>query len=160
MLWLPEQLEEIREDPINGDWLNGLIGFFRVSYQPNLLIGWISGLKARIMEQKSVEDVKRSVDKLIKMFLSKAVPDSKSIKRSQWNSNPHFRGSYVFYSLESDALNVSISNLAEPIKSSSGVPIIQFAGEGTSSHHFGHVHGAIETGWREAQRLIELYIKN
>lgn len=30
-----------------------------------------------------------------------------------------------------------------------------FAGEATSPHHFGAVHGAIETGWREADRIMK-----
>lgn len=77
--------------------------------------------------------------------------------RSTWHSNPHFRGSYSYYSLKSDALSASTTKLAEPIKSQSGTPVIQFAGEATSPHHFSTVHGAVETGWREAQRLIDLY---
>lgn len=82
LLWLPEQLKIVREDPINGDWLDGLIGFFRVSHQPNILCGWITGPRARIMEQKSEEDVKQGVCKILKMFLSKRwnVPNLKNIK--------------------------------------------------------------------------------
>lgn len=34
---------------------------------------------------------------------------------------------------------------------------ILFAGEATNPHHFSTVHGAIESGWREADRLIQLY---
>ena len=30
-----------------------------------------------------------------------------------------------------------------------------FAGEATHPRHFSTVHGAIETGWREADRIIE-----
>lgn len=33
--------------------------------------------------------------------------------------------------------------------------MILFAGEATNPRHFSAVHGAIETGWREADRLIE-----
>lgn len=31
--------------------------------------------------------------------------------------------------------------------------ILLFAGQATSQNHHSTVHGAIETGWREAQRL-------
>lgn len=159
LLWLPDQLKEISEDPINGDWLAAVISFNRVSSQPNMLCGWITGPEARIMEQKTDEDVKLGIDKIIKMFLSKkfTVPDIKSVKRSQWFSNPHFRGSYSYYSLKSDAVGATTSQLAEPIKNESGSPVIQFAGEATSKNHFSTVHGAIETGWREADRLIDIY---
>lgn len=45
----------------------------------------------------------------------------------------------------------------EPINDSNGKPVIQFGGEATNPIHYGSVHGAIETGWREADRLINLY---
>ena len=80
-----------------------------------------------------------------------------SFRRSKWYSNPNFRGSYSSYTLQSDALDVSAEKLAEPINTSNGRPLIQFAGEATNANHFGSVHGAIETGWREANRLIQLY---
>lgn len=77
--------------------------------------------------------------------------------RSKWYSNPNFRGSYSCYTLKAEALDASTQKLAEPIKNSNGKPVIQFAGEATSLKHFSCVHGAVETGWREADRLIELY---
>lgn len=69
MLWKPEQLKLCREDPINSEWLEGLIGFFRVNYQPNILCGWISGAMARKMEQIDIDDVKVGVEKIFHMFL-------------------------------------------------------------------------------------------
>lgn len=38
-------------------------------------------------------------------------------------------------------------------------PIIQFAGEATSDHYYSTVHGAVESGWREALRLAQFYGK-
>ncbi|XP_073846820.1 spermine oxidase-like [Musca autumnalis] len=36
-------------------------------------------------------------------------------------------------------------------------PILQFAGEATSRHYFSTVHGAVESGYREANRIINYY---
>lgn len=79
------------------------------------------------------------------------------IGRSRWYSNPHFRGSYSNITLKSDALAATTIKLAEPINDQNGKPILQFAGEATDQHYFSTVHGAIGSGWREAERLIDLY---
>lgn len=54
-------------------------------------------------------------------------------------------------------MNASAADLAEPILSENNRPILQFAGEATNDHHFSTVHGAIESGWREADRVISYY---
>lgn len=67
-LWERDQLKEINEDP-NGDWLKGIIGFYSVSFQPNVLCGWISGEAARQMELVSDVDFKSGVERVLRMFL-------------------------------------------------------------------------------------------
>lgn len=52
---------------------------------------------------------------------------------------------------------MTTEKLTEPIVNGMEEPIIQFAGEATNEKHYACVHGAIDTGWREADRLIELY---
>lgn len=59
--------------------------------------------------------------------------------------------------MRGDELQTSRADLAAPVLNARGEPVLQFAGEATESHHFATVNGAIETGWREAQRLIDLY---
>lgn len=82
LLWQPEESKIIRNDSVNGSWLEGLIGFYRVTFQPNILCGWITGPLARIMEQKSDEEVKAGVMKVIRMFLkSWNVPEPKALIR-------------------------------------------------------------------------------
>lgn len=83
ILWKLEQLKEVRDDPINGDWLEGLFGFYRFNpLQPNVLCGWIVGEKAQKMEQKSDADVKAGAEKILRMFLNKLdIPDAKIMIR-------------------------------------------------------------------------------
>lgn len=57
-------------------------------------------------------------------------------------------------------MNASNVDLAEPLLlTASQRPVIQFAGEATNEQHIASVHGAVESGWREADRLIEFYNK-
>lgn len=68
-LWKSDQLRKIREDPINGHWMSHIIGFYTVSFQPNILCGWITGEAARKMEEVSDEDVKIGIQYVLKLFL-------------------------------------------------------------------------------------------
>lgn len=69
ILWQPEQLKEIRADPVNGDWLEHILGFYPISYQPNILLGWIAGTATRKMEQVSDDDFNAGIRRILKMVL-------------------------------------------------------------------------------------------
>lgn len=77
--------------------------------------------------------------------------------RSKWGSNPHFCGSYAHVSIETENKKASADHLAEPLVSATGRQTVFFAGEATSRSKFSTVHGAIETGYREAERIINMY---
>lgn len=155
-LWLNEDLDEVRKSKYN--WIEDITGFYVVHSQPNILCGWLFGAKARQMEHSSDEDVIEACIFLLNKFLKRTdVPQPIAMKRSSWNKNPNFRGSYSFQPIRGEELNVTNADLATPLKSESGQLLVQFAGEATHDHYYSTVHGALETGWREAQRIIDLY---
>lgn len=50
------------------------------------------------------------------------------------------------------------AHLAKPVsRHTEGPPVLLFAGEATHDHYYSTVHGAIETGWREAHRIASFY---
>ncbi|XP_053680326.1 uncharacterized protein LOC128731244 [Anopheles nili] len=156
LIWNKADLEEVRKMP--DSWMEDVFGFYIVDYQPNVLCGWISGKHARRMERASDEDVRRACMFLLRKFMKGCtIPEPVRFQRTAWYSNPNFRGSYTFRSMTTDLLNTSASHLAIPLTNSCGMPVVQFAGEATHDHYFSTVHGAVETGWREANRLIDLY---
>lgn len=74
-----------------------------------------------------------------------------------WYTNPHFRGTYSYQTPKINKRNPSVEViLAEPIRNKENKPVLLFAGEATHSHFYSTVHGAIETGYREADRIIHL----
>lgn len=83
ILWKLEQLKEVREDPVNGDWLEGLYGCSTFnSLQANVLLFWISGHKAWKMEEKNDEDIKVGIEKILRMFLKQYnIPEIKAMIR-------------------------------------------------------------------------------
>lgn len=156
LLWNKDDLDKIRAS--KNSWMEDVFGFYIVDYQPNALCGWISGKNARRMERCSDEEVVKVCTFLLRKFLKNdAIPEPVKLKRTQWYSNPNFRGSYSFRSMTTDLLNTSAQHLALPLTNACGIPVVQFAGEATHNHYYSTVHGAIETGWREADRLVTLY---
>ncbi|CAF4913820.1 unnamed protein product [Pieris macdunnoughi] len=100
--------------------------------------------------------VKRKCMELLRKFMGKLydIPEPTGIIRSSWFSNPFTRGSYSY----ENRLTTQNANdrrlLAEPLRDTLGIPRLLFAGEATDSHHFSTAHGAVDSGHREAMRLI------
>jgi monoamine oxidase len=159
LLWTPKDSQEIRGT--ENAWLEDVFGFYKVDYQPNILCGWISGPSARVMEQLDDATIMKGCLWLFEKFLGSQMPwtKPKNILPSRWYSNKHFRGSYSFRSLTTDLLRTSAKDLAHPLHDSLGKPTLLFAGEATSDHYYSTVHGALESGRREAERLTEFYTR-
>lgn len=98
--------------------------------------------------------------------------------RSMWHSNKNFSGACYSGSLKSDPETVNPKKMAEPVgegkpvrvslhpflkisltilQTKLNLQVILFAGEATSPDRYSVVDGAIESGWREADRIIHLY---
>nr|CAD7574731.1 unnamed protein product [Timema californicum] len=207
-------------------WLQDVYGFHSIDSSSTVLLGWVIGRSARIMERLPETEVLDGCMELLHRFCGKAynipkaeqvtragyktnrrhiipkseqvtrrhiipkseqvtrrhiIPKSEQVtrqhiiskseqatrrtdntsflrpSRSIWGTNPHFLGCYSYRSVDSDVLGVSASQLASPVVNSQGKEVLLFAGEATSDHHYSTVHGAIETGFREADRLASLY---
>ncbi|XP_049811892.1 spermine oxidase [Schistocerca nitens] len=138
------------------NWLKEVFMFNTVDNHPLCLCGWIVGPEARKMELMSDTEVCDSLMSLLKHFLGKhfKVPYPEKILRSSWTANPHFRGSYSFRSLDTERYGTNAASLAKPISNTGGNQVLLFAGEATHDHYYSTVHGAIETGWREADRIL------
>lgn len=154
-LWVEKDLEELRCSEYF--WLESVFGFFRVSNQPRILAGWIIGPHGRYMETLTEAEVLRGIMWLFRKFFTFPIAEPINFLRTQWYTNPNFRGSYTFRSLLTDELRTGACDLAAPLTDTNGKPLVQFAGESTSTHYYSSVHGAVESGWREAQRLISYY---
>lgn len=173
LLWREEDLVDIRNT--SRAWLEDVFGFYRVSYQPRILAGWIINANGRHMETLPEDEVLAGCMYLFRRFLHWPIPEPLSFRTSAWYTNENFRGSYSFRSMETERLGTGASELAQPLtvvtmtppspardrampqQSRCDKPIVQFAGEATSEHYYSTVHGAVEAGWREAKRLADFY---
>ncbi|XP_034110936.2 spermine oxidase-like [Drosophila albomicans] len=157
-LWREQDLQELRGT--KRFWLESVGYFHIVLCQPRLLEGWIIGEHARYMETLPEEEVLEGLQWLFRKFLPFDMPQPKSFLRTQWHSNPNFRGSYSYRTTYADALRTGPWDLESPLGDVSGKPRLQFAGEASSKTHYSTVHGATETGWREADRLNAYYSRD
>uniref|UniRef100_A0A8D8W156 Spermine oxidase n=2 Tax=Cacopsylla melanoneura TaxID=428564 RepID=A0A8D8W156_9HEMI len=143
-------------------WVIDITGFYTNTEDPLTLLGWISGPSARYMETLTDTQVGIDTMKLLRHFFSNSsIPEPTRVVKSTWNSNPHFKGSYSSRSLKTERANTSQSELAKPVINTRGDRVaLMFAGEATNPTHYGTVHGAVETGWREADRIVNLRIRD
>ncbi|XP_075223796.1 peroxisomal N(1)-acetyl-spermine/spermidine oxidase-like isoform X3 [Lycorma delicatula] len=156
LLWRKQDLQNT--DFIQGDmnWVKDIFGFYIVDGADKLLCGWVVGESAHNMESYSDECVLEVCYKLLCKFLAghHNIPKPVAILRSRWHSDPYSSGSYSFRSVDSDHLDVSHGQLAEPLVNDSGRKVVFFAGEATHPYFFSTVHGAIETGFNQAENVI------
>jgi monoamine oxidase len=158
MIWTKNDLEAISRAP--NSWVKDISGFFRVSYQPNILFAFTYGETARKIETLTEAELLDGVKFLFGKFLVHHIKNytlPKKVIATNWFSRKNFRGSYSFRSIETDVFDTSAADLAEPIEDSSDVPRILFAGEATHSTLYTNAHGAVESGYREAQRIMKYY---
>lgn len=108
------------------------------------------------MESLTMDQVQADVMKLLNRFLGNMtafrnfVGSPINVIRSTWSTSPYVLGSYSYQTIASELSGVGPLNLARPV----GNNRVLFAGEATHEKYFSTVHGAIESGWREADRII------
>lgn len=107
-----------------------------------------SGKNAIEMEKMSDEQITQKIFGILKGIFKEA-QRPKVILTSRWHQDPHSLGAYSFPSNDSSWQDYDW--LALPLSNK-----IYFAGEYTHSKHFGTIHGAYESGIREAKRLMAL----
>lgn len=76
--------------------------------------------------------------------------------RSTWFTNPFTRGTYSYDGLAAQEYPNARATLGEPLLDVAGNPKVLFAGEATDVTHFATVHGASDSGYREAMRLLNV----
>jgi monoamine oxidase len=73
--------------------------------------------------------------------------------RTRWESEKNFLGAYSFASMAALANGGTISSLRERLYDDGYKPRILFAGEATHEPQSSFAHGAVLSGYREAEYL-------
>uniref|UniRef100_A0AAZ1XU08 Amine oxidase domain-containing protein n=1 Tax=Oreochromis aureus TaxID=47969 RepID=A0AAZ1XU08_OREAU len=159
LVWEDEVLSDVSKS-----WIRKLVTF--TVHKPSekgshVLCGWICGHEAEYMETLPEEKVRESITKLVRTFTGKNRQQENKNTRilcSRWFTDPWTYGSYCHPAIGCTAED--LKNMMEPLPSQETLsqPLqVLFAGEATHPYFYSTVHGAILTGWREADRLISHY---
>ena len=106
-----------------------------------LLVGLRGGRDARQREALSDQDA------VAQVVTALNAPNPTGALVTRWADDPYARGSYSFIAVGSSPDDMAA--LAEPVNSR-----LAFAGEATNPEFFATVHGAYQSGVREAERIL------
>jgi spermine oxidase len=144
-------------------WITQIRELIKVHHNPNVWSVWISGHKLSEIENLPDETLKNGVNYAVKKFLGETrnVTDVTKILKSTWTIDENFLGGTSYVKTGAYKSDESIQDkLAEPVTNAAGKARLLFAGEATHSTLYASVQGAIESGHREAKRIIEFYVKS
>ncbi|XP_060096973.1 peroxisomal N(1)-acetyl-spermine/spermidine oxidase [Heteronotia binoei] len=139
------------------------IGAFVVLHPPerygHILCAFIAGKEAEFMESLTDAEVLRDLMQMLRRMTGNPhLAPPKNILRSKWHSEPFTRGSYSYVALDSSGDDIDALALPLPEDASDPKALqVLFAGEATHRTFYSTTHGALLSGWREADRLIHLY---
>ncbi|NXO04834.1 PAOX oxidase, partial [Rhinopomastus cyanomelas] len=161
VVWEDESpLEEPSAD-LEKNWFKKLIGF--VVLQPpeqhgHVLCGFIAGKESEYMETLSDMEVLSTMTHVLRTLTGNPfLPAPRSVLRSRWHSAPYTRGSYSYVAVGSsgDDIDALAQPLPEELEDPKPLQLL-FAGEATHRTFYSTTHGALLSGWREAERLNKL----
>ncbi|XP_041865576.1 peroxisomal N(1)-acetyl-spermine/spermidine oxidase-like [Melanotaenia boesemani] len=161
LVWEDEDEMVDQVPDIQRSWIKKLFGFTVLKPTErygHVLCGWIAGHESEYMETLSEQEVTQAITQLICRFTGNPTISPRRVLRSQWFHDPWTCGSYTH--LGRGCSEQDLDNMMEPLppKGSQSQPLqVLFAGEATHPCYFSTVHGALLTGWREADRLISHY---
>ncbi|XP_063545354.1 spermine oxidase-like [Cydia strobilella] len=154
-IWKGDDKKKVSADDY---WTTRILGAHPPMGSNNTLTLWTSGEVAKQVEKLPEDIVKTKCVALLQRFMGDALkitmPAPTGFLRSTWYSNPYTRGSYTYDNLQAPRYPLARKWLSYPLLDSAGEPRVLFAGEATNERHFSTVHGASETGRREAERLL------
>lgn len=131
-----------------GEWVE-FYNLHPVTGQP-ILVGFNAGSYARTVETWADEETIAAAMEVLRRVYGASVPNPVKALVTRWTADPFAQGAYSF--IAKGASPKDIEALAKPVSDR-----LFFAGEATSRKYAATVHGALLSGWREADRINNLH---
>ncbi len=132
-----------------GEWVE-FYNLYPQTQQP-ILVAYNAGRYGRQLETLSEADAIAAALTVLRTIYGKAVPQPTETLITRWHTDPFSQGSYSY--LATHATPDAYDDLAAPLADANGCDRLLFAGEATHRQYAATVHGALLSGWREADRL-------
>ena len=145
-----ETQEKPWENLPTSPWQDGIFSLLPVQYHLNqrIMSVWLSGPAALQVESLPNSSLLESISSFLSSYLTPSNPLAHPISATvtTWGTENTTLGSWSY--LNPTTPRNAQASLASPVGR------VLWAGEATHSTHFSTVHGAIESGWREAERIL------
>lgn len=115
---------------------------------------WLSGRHAENFSKLSEDERRVRMERLLSKVYKQAVTVATLIQ-SHWFSNKFIKGSYSYP--RAGSADDAAKTLSSPVIAQDVFPTLCFAGEATHSSFYSTMHGAIDSGRREADRLLQVF---
>ncbi|XP_058797804.1 spermine oxidase-like isoform X2 [Phymastichus coffea] len=146
-------------------WAKDLTGFDVIKDQKSILLGWVGGKGACVIETLSEQQIIKDCAEIFRFFLkNENVPEASKCIKSTWFSNRYVKGGYSHISKKCDIAGISPATLAKPIwgtinsyNNIKNFPILMLAGEATHDNYYSTTHGAYDSGVKQAQIFLKHY---
>ncbi|KAK9501478.1 hypothetical protein O3M35_012193 [Rhynocoris fuscipes] len=143
--------DEVHKWPV---WIRGISTIRKVPGSEHVIAVTLAGEEAKLSEDMTSEEIAVDFTNFIRIFMNnRTIKFPNNVIASKWSNNSNYYGAKSYLKLGSNIGN--IKDLSGSGMNISCIPAILFAGEHTHPIYFGTVHGAILSGLREANRIIE-----
>jgi len=154
-LWTEADVAAVRGT--DREWLIDIPGFIRVDSFPNVIGAFVTGFHMTHFEQISEARLIDDCMWLLERTLGRTLPRPTNMLRNQFLTNPHFFGSYSYLSMDTYNNQVSTRDLAATLLNNALQPVLLFAGEATDYDFPSYANGAVSSGWRAGQEIVDFY---
>ena len=149
LAWSKEELESAE---LPAQWYRYIFNFSPVEGQHNVLLFWVVGQAAAVVDRKPDHEIVDTIGWLLRKFTADpALPYPARVMRHCWTTDPLTRGVFSYPSTRSHLTD--ITRLSAPLPSCDQ-PRLLLAGEHTHQHYWAFLHGARLAGIEQAERVI------
>ena len=128
------------------------VDFTETAGQPTLLCLFGGATARRTLETQSDDQIIARTLEILSEMTNEDIPTPQASYVTRWKEDPWSRGSYSYLPVGASAQDMH--ELSRPVGQR-----LFFAGEATVARRYGTVHGAMLSGRREAERVLEALAK-